>query len=113
MFGGYRDNSLPLASTSVLDRLAHETRRASVAAIWVRSWPTRQEYSGLAGPFVIADTAGTGEIAYMETALSGQTVEQAEHVAQITRRWEALRAEALPHKQSVHTIEEVARTWTT
>jgi len=68
------------------------------------------EYAGLAGPFVIAE-ATEGDVAYMENALSGQTVEQPEQVARIIRRWEALRAEALPHKQSVQMIEEVAKTW--
>lgn len=68
-------------------------------------------YSGLAGPFVVAETAN-GDVAYMENPLGGQTVEQPEQVARIIKRWEALRAEALPHKQSVQLIQEVVQTWT-
>ncbi|HEV2372608.1 MAG TPA: helix-turn-helix transcriptional regulator [Streptosporangiaceae bacterium] len=68
------------------------------------------EYAGLAGSFVVAETPD-GDMAYLETALSGQTVDQPEQVARIIKRWEALRAEALPQRQSHQLIEEVAQTW--
>jgi transcriptional regulator with XRE-family HTH domain len=93
-----------------LDHLAEMSRQPNIIIQVVPL--SAGEYAGLAGPFVIAETAGSGDVAYMENTLSGQTVEQPEQVAQITKRWEALRAEALPNKQSVHLIEEVAETWT-
>lgn len=100
----------PAVMRKQLDHLVAMAQRPNIIVQVVPA--SAGEYAGLSGPFVIAETPGSGDVAYMETVLSGQTVEQPEHVAQITRRWEALRAEALPHKQSLQLIEEVAKTWT-
>ncbi|MET8157321.1 helix-turn-helix transcriptional regulator [Sphaerisporangium sp. NPDC005289] len=67
-------------------------------------------YSGLAGPFVIATFDGR-EVVYVDNALSGEVVEHAPDVATMKRLWEALRAEALPMKQSLELMKKVAETW--
>ncbi len=92
----------PVGGAEVMRKqLDHLTEMSRQPNIIIQVVPlSAGEYSGLAGPFVLAETAGSGDVAYMENALSGQTVEQPEQVAQIAKRWEALRAEALPHKQS-------------
>jgi transcriptional regulator with XRE-family HTH domain len=68
-------------------------------------------YSGLAGPFVIANFDG-GEVVYVDNALSGDVIERADDVAALKRLWESLRAEALPMKQSIDLMAKVAETWT-
>ncbi|MDH2426595.1 helix-turn-helix transcriptional regulator [Sphaerisporangium sp. TRM90804] len=67
-------------------------------------------YSGLAGPFVVADMAGR-EVVYVDNALSGDVIEHAPDVATLKRLWESLRAEALPMKQSIELMAKVAETW--
>ncbi|MEV6986649.1 helix-turn-helix transcriptional regulator [Sphaerisporangium sp. NPDC051017] len=68
-------------------------------------------YSGLAGPFVVADVGGR-EVVYVDNALSGEVVEHSSDVATMKRLWESLRAEALPMKQSIELMAKVAETWT-
>ncbi|WP_203982619.1 helix-turn-helix domain-containing protein [Sphaerisporangium rufum] len=68
-------------------------------------------YAGMAGPFVVA-TIGNREVAYVDGALCGSVVERAEDVATMRRLWEAVRAEALPGKQSIELMTEVTETWT-
>lgn len=66
-------------------------------------------HAGLAVAFAIADLGGMNEMAYLETALSGQVIDAGEHVAKVVWLWESLRAEALQAKQSVEFIKEVAK----
>lgn len=103
----------PIGGPEVMrQQLDHLIKLSKQPNIFIQIVPlSAGEYSGLAGPFVIAETS-EGNMAYMENTLSGQTVDQPEQVARIVKRWEALRAEALPHKQSVQLIEEVAQIWT-
>jgi len=68
-------------------------------------------YAGLGGPFVIAELPTGNELVFMEATFSGHTLERPDHVAQVTRLWESLRDEALPGKQSIEFIKEVANTW--
>jgi Domain of unknown function (DUF5753) len=65
-------------------------------------------HSGLLGAFVIAEPDDSGAIVYLETALDGQTAEDAASVAQMVLMFDALRLEALPGSASVRLIERVA-----
>ncbi|MFL6051807.1 MAG: Scr1 family TA system antitoxin-like transcriptional regulator [Actinoallomurus sp.] len=68
-------------------------------------------YPGLAGGFLILGFDGR-EAVYVEDAFSGDIIEAADDVATMKRIWEALRVEALPGKQSVDLLAEVAKQWT-
>jgi hypothetical protein len=67
-------------------------------------------HSGLDGAFVIATFEGAGEVVYLD-GQRGQVIERTEDVEVVKRSWESLRSEALPRKQSVDLIMEVAETW--
>lgn len=68
-------------------------------------------YPGFNGPFVIATLPGGDDVAYLDNQLQGHIVQQTEDVLSLRRAWEAVRAEALPHKQSIGMIMEAATSW--
>ena len=65
-------------------------------------------HEGLNGSFVIAESADTPTIVYLETAMTGFTAERPEHVAMVRLAYETLRAEALSPAASLSLMEEVA-----
>jgi transcriptional regulator with XRE-family HTH domain len=69
-------------------------------------------HEGLNGSFLIAESADAPTIVYLETAMTGLTVERPEHVAVVRLAYETLRAEALSPAASLSLMEEVAKTWT-
>jgi transcriptional regulator with XRE-family HTH domain len=68
-------------------------------------------HEGLNGSFVIAESAAELSIVYLETAMTGITVERPEHVAVIRLAYETLRAEALSPAASLSLMEELAKIW--
>jgi transcriptional regulator with XRE-family HTH domain len=64
------------------------------------------------GAFVIADFDGSANIAYQDTAVSGQIIEDASEADALAHTWDTLRLEALPRAASLSLIEETARQWT-
>jgi hypothetical protein len=68
--------------------------------------------TGLAGPFVIARLADGREVAYLDNQLRGQIVDGREDIASLKNRWDRLTGEALPRRQTIELIREVAQTWT-
>ncbi|MGW4462280.1 helix-turn-helix domain-containing protein [Micromonospora sp. NPDC004704] len=73
---------------------------------------TAGAYAGLNGPFAVAAGPGGRITCYLDNQLEGQVVESAEHVAALQGSWESVRGEALPHRQSIELMTEVAETWT-
>jgi transcriptional regulator with XRE-family HTH domain len=70
-------------------------------------------HPALAGSgFVIADFAGAPPVAYQETQVGGQVIEDHDDIATMLAIWDRLRAEALPRRASLDLIEEVASKWT-
>jgi transcriptional regulator with XRE-family HTH domain len=70
-------------------------------------------HDGLRGAgFTIADLEDSPRVAYQDTAVRGQIVDDRDDVAVLMGIWDRLRAEALPRKASLTLIEEVAKTWT-
>jgi transcriptional regulator with XRE-family HTH domain len=69
------------------------------------------EYSGLSGPFVIAELDETSEFAFLDDSLNGRVVQGAEHVSEVLQHWELIKAEALPQKQSIDLIREAMKSW--
>ena len=70
-------------------------------------------HGGLAGAgFIVADFADAPPVAYQETQVGGQVIEDHDDIAILLAAWDRLRAEALPRAASLDLIEEVASKWT-
>ena len=63
---------------------------------------------GLQGGFTIAETPDRAVIVFLDNIADGQVSETEDTVAQVTRRFDALRAEALPKGASRDLIMKVA-----
>ena len=59
-----------------------------------------------------ADFQDAATIAYQDTAVSGQIIEDASETDALAHTWDTLRLEALPRAASLTLIEETARQWT-
>lgn len=68
-------------------------------------------YAGLNGPFVIATSTDRRTACYLDNQLEGHLASAAEDIAVILDAWEAVRGEALNHRQSIELIKDVAKTW--
>jgi len=64
------------------------------------------------GAFVIAEFDDAATIAYQDTAVSGQIIEDGSEADALAHTWDTLRLEALPRAASLRMIEEMARQWT-
>jgi hypothetical protein len=64
------------------------------------------------GAFVIAEFDEAATIAYQDTAVSGQIIEDASEAGALAHTWDTLRLEALPRAASLTLIEETATQWT-
>lgn len=101
----------PVGGPKVMhDQLQHLADLADRVLVQVVPTATGM-HPGLMGALVIATFDGMGEMAYLDTPLRGQVVESPSDVAVIKRRWEALRAEALPRSQSIDLIIREAEQW--
>lgn len=68
-------------------------------------------YAGLNGPFVLATSPTDEDLVFMDTPRRGIVLDHGDDVHAIRQSWEAVRAEALSHQQSIEMIEEVAESW--
>nr|MDT0662459.1 helix-turn-helix transcriptional regulator [Micromonospora sp. DSM 115978] len=68
-------------------------------------------YVGLNGPFMVAVAPDGQTTGYLDNHLYGDVVDGAEQVARLQISWEAIRGEALPQRQSIDLMNEVAQTW--
>ncbi|MER5333095.1 helix-turn-helix transcriptional regulator [Micromonospora sp. NPDC002717] len=68
-------------------------------------------HAGVAGPFILAGYADGGWVAHLDSPLRAQVLDRAEEIASLHRRWESVRSEALPRRQSLTLMQEVAKTW--
>ncbi|MEU0517254.1 helix-turn-helix transcriptional regulator [Streptosporangium sp. NPDC006007] len=66
---------------------------------------------GLLGGFVIAQARGLANTVYMESAGRGQVTDRPDDVADITIKYEAIRAKALPQRVSLELIREMRGRW--
>jgi transcriptional regulator with XRE-family HTH domain len=69
-------------------------------------------HAGLAGPFILAKGRDF-EAAHLGTPWQAQITDLREAVDTLIQRWEAIRGEALPTRQSLDLIEEVPKSWQT
>ncbi len=66
-----------------------------------------EAHCGLSGGFIIAERNGSPYAAYTDSQPTGRTLEDRQTIAELALRYDAIRAEALPFKQSVKLIKEV------
>jgi transcriptional regulator with XRE-family HTH domain len=69
-------------------------------------------YPGLQGGFVIADLPSGGRAGYIDNQLDAEIVEKQIDVARLSLRWDGLTSEALPSRQTLDVLREVAKSWT-
>lgn len=108
--------SRPVASPKVMrEQLLHlvETvQQMSHVSVQVLPFAAQCTY-GLSGAFAIAQLrVGIPDAVYLETAYSGETRDDPRVVADIHRRFEAIRSEACPQHMSIKMIKEAAERWT-
>lgn len=69
-------------------------------------------HTGLSGSFVLATLPDGTEAGHLDTQLRGEMVELRSDLVSLGKRWESVTGEALPRRQSIELIKEVAKTWT-
>jgi transcriptional regulator with XRE-family HTH domain len=90
------------------DQLVHLAELSIRPRITIQVVPARTGvHAGLLGGFAIASINGAGTI-YLETSADGQVTSKPSVLAQVTRRFDALRAVALPKDDSRDLILKVA-----
>ncbi|WP_405112588.1 helix-turn-helix transcriptional regulator [Micromonospora sp. NBC_01405] len=67
---------------------------------------------GMSGPFALARGADGGWIGSLETQLNGSVIDSESELATLMSRWETVRNEALPRRQSIDLLKEVVTSWT-
>jgi transcriptional regulator with XRE-family HTH domain len=95
------------------DQLLHLAEASCRPSVTVQVVPAEVgTHAGLLGAFIIAGLDGA-DIAYMETAVEGYTIERSALVSKAALAFDRLRAEALPHRASRDLIGKVAEErWT-
>lgn len=68
-------------------------------------------HAGLDGAFAIATLPDGEDVAYLDHQLKGHVIQCPTEVLALRQRWEAVRAEALPHRQTMEVIMEAAKSW--
>jgi transcriptional regulator with XRE-family HTH domain len=95
------------------EQLQHLADLASRPRITIQVVPSRVGvHAGLLGAFIIAGFDGAPDMVYLETSSDGQVAEKSSVVAQVTLRFDSLRAVALPKDDSRDLILKVAEEWT-
>ncbi|MGW0435408.1 helix-turn-helix domain-containing protein [Micromonospora sp. NPDC003197] len=92
-----------------LERLVTDAERENVQLHVV---PAEGIYLGFAGQFIIAELPDGGRVAYADNQLRAQIMDDSMDIARLTKTWEAIRSIALPRRQSIDLIKDVAKTWT-
>ncbi|MEW2384177.1 helix-turn-helix transcriptional regulator [Micromonospora sp. NPDC047707] len=96
----------------MIQQIAHLLDCAERPQVSVHVIPTEiSSHVGLAGPFTLARSEDGGWVGYLEHQLGGTSVDKDEDVSILLARWESVRSEALPHRQSVELMKEVMTSW--
>ena len=68
-------------------------------------------HAGLLGAFIVASSDGASDIVYLETSADGQVSDMPRVVAQVTLRFDILRAVALPRDDSRDLLLKAVEKW--
>jgi transcriptional regulator with XRE-family HTH domain len=101
----------PIGSRKIMrDQLLHLRGLADRPNIVVQVIPLEAgAHQGLnGGAFVIAEFANARDVAYQDTAVSGQIIEDEDAIRELAHIWEALQRVTLPEALSLRVIEEAA-----
>lgn len=94
------------------EQLLHLAEMADRPRMTVQVVPARTgTHAGLLGAFIIASADGASDIVYLETSADGQVSDMPRVVAQVTLRFDILRATALPRDDSRDLLLKVADGW--
>lgn len=96
------------------EQLLHLTEMARRGNIIVQVIPAESEVcAGFTGPFVIANFDGGDDVAYVDNAISGEVIEDAEQVTRLRRMFNIFRSDALRAQESIEFITRLAyELWT-
>src|SRR5579875_314706 len=101
----------PVGGTYVMrEQLNKLIEAAKTPNVIIQVIPTAQgAHEGLRGPFIIADFRDRPPVAYQDTAVRGQIIDDTDEAASLMVMWDTIKAEALPRAASLALIEEVAK----
>jgi transcriptional regulator with XRE-family HTH domain len=96
------------------EQLMHLAELARRPRITIQVVPAKTgAHAGLLGAIIIAGFADSPDIVYLETSADGQVIDKPSVVAQVTLRFDTVRAVALPRDESLDLIVKVAEErWT-
>ncbi|MGN9775048.1 helix-turn-helix domain-containing protein [Micromonospora sp. H33] len=96
----------------MIQQIAHLLECVERPQVSVHVIPTDiSTHVGLAGPFTLARGEDGGWVGHLENQLGGATIDNDEEVAILLARWESVRSEALPQRQSTLLMKEVMTSW--
>jgi transcriptional regulator with XRE-family HTH domain len=98
----------PAVMTDQMDRLAELARLPNVT---IQLIPAEWAHPGLTGAFVIAETAESPAIVYLDSVLDGTVFQETDTAEDMIALFDALRTEARTGSVSLRLIEEKARWW--
>ena len=94
-------------------QLGHLADLAARPRVFLQVVPlTAGAHPGLAGPLAVASFDDAPDVAYLDNAIAGQIVENADDVAALTLLYDVLRGEALSCQESDALLREAMETWT-
>jgi transcriptional regulator with XRE-family HTH domain len=64
------------------------------------------------GPFILAESSDAPDVAYQDTAVSGQIIEDQDAVKELAQLWDTLQRVTLPEAMSLSVIEKAVQLWT-
>ncbi|WP_344947164.1 helix-turn-helix transcriptional regulator [Sphaerisporangium flaviroseum] len=98
----------PVGDAEVMrDQLSYLLEVANHPQVTIQVIPySAQAMCGLLGGFIIAERNEVPYTAYVEGQPNGRTVEDRNVIGKLLRRYDAIRAEAVPFSQSLRLIEE-------
>jgi hypothetical protein len=101
-------------STIMREQLRHLADQADRPRITIQVVPARAgAHAGLLGALIIAGFDGAPDIVYLETSADGQVIDKFSVVAEVTLRFDTVRAVALPRDDSRDLIVKAAEErWT-
>ncbi len=93
-------------------QITHLIEACELRHVAVHVIPTEVSlHIGLTGPFTLARGGDGGWVGYLENQLGGTLIDKDEDLAILLSRWESVRSEALPRRQSIELMKEVVESW--